>query len=655
MNRKTYLLLPLLWVIFGCCVLAGGVFAEDADYVPLREWFDFEDPEGLVQAIDLPPVTHHGIEIELREILIENHRVHLSIMVKSDRIEDVNSLQLGHIENGLRIGLLDFFDLYGSSSSSAAYALFPDGKRDGAVQVVLTAVVPESLLSGDKVPMHLAIDKIYIPDEGGLLGVDLHGFWSFDFTADMTKPRELTREFELDYPFVGDGELFTALTLTCSPMRARISVERMLPKEVLERDDFEKGSWLYSTPGNLHGFIVTDENGNRIEAAYPEYDYLSEQPKPVVEIDYFSTAGNNGWAWLKEAKEITVTPVMTSLAGPQNMEADGIDRYLPLEPIQVKTASEPTEIETFMEDFEPDYTLYGGLDTRNAYVKPVRLMQTTKNGLTVMLDKVLVTEDNIYISVLMGIAEKNGKNLVLPSDFQINGYDIDVSPVVPYPPDYFEIKLGGGGGGGPYINVVHEDPLVVYDGIGKNLMYSDGYVSVKDPMHVKVRILRVEVCWDEETAPQRYTSACYTETEPLTFEFDTDGAELAKLTKEIELDETVDVEGTEIKLNRLRFNPMELILFTGDLKWDKPYSDFSNAYVETDNGTRLRLNPRSYPFSGFSLKTVDPGEIAALEKTERLKIGFCAQEMIKVPGGYTYSDLESSNCDPAWSTVIDLN
>ena len=84
MNRKTYLLLPLLWVIFGCCVLAGGVFAEDADYVPLWEWFDFEDPEGLVQAIDLPPVTHHGIGIELREILIENHRVHLSIMVKSD-------------------------------------------------------------------------------------------------------------------------------------------------------------------------------------------------------------------------------------------------------------------------------------------------------------------------------------------------------------------------------------------------------------------------------------------------------------------------------------------------------------------------------------------------------------------------------------------
>ena len=136
-----------------------------------------------------------------------------------------------------------------------------------------------------------------------------------------------------------------------------------------------------------------------------------------------------------------------------------------------------------------------------------------QNGLTVMLDKVLVTEDNIYISVLMGIAEKNGKNLVVPSDFQINGYDIDVSPVVPYPPDYFEIKLGGGGGGGPYINVLHEDPLVVYDGIGKNLMYSDGYVSVKDPMHVKVRILRVEVCWDEEIAPQRYTSACYTETE----------------------------------------------------------------------------------------------------------------------------------------------
>lgn len=653
MNRKAYLLWLFSALLLGCFALTGGVFAEDAVYVPLREWFGFEDPEGLVQAIDLPPVTHHGIEIELREILIENNRVHLSVMVKSDRIEDVNSLQLGHIENGLRIGLLDSFDLDGSSWSSATYNLFPDLKRDGFIQVVLTAVVPDSVLSGDKAPMRLLIDAIRVPVEGEMMGAELQGFWGFKFTADLKKPKELTREVALDYPFVGDGELYTAFALTSSPVRSRISVERAIPNRIVESEDFEDDFWLYSTEGNLLGFVVADENGNRIEAAYPEYDYRSDQPKPVVEIDYFSTAENNGWTWLKEAKEITVTPVMTSLAGPQNMEADGIDRYLPLEPIQVKTASEPTEIETFMEDFEPDYTLYGGLDTRNAYVKPVRLMQTTKNGLTVMLDKVLVTEDNIYISVLMGIAEKNGKNLVVPSDFQINGYDIDVSPVVPYPPDYFEIKLGGGGGGGPYINVLHEDPLVVYDGIGKGLMYTDGYVSVKDPMHVRVKINRVQVCWDEEIAPQSYTSACYSETEPLTFEFDTDGAELAKLTKEIELDETVDVEGTEIKLNRLRFNPMELLLFTND--YAATYEDHRIAYVETDDGTRLQLYSRSYPFARFSMRTIDPQEIAALEKTERLKIGFCAQEMIKVPGGYTYSDLESSNCDPAWSTVIDLN
>lgn len=646
------LFLQSLFFIFFFAV-SSAALGRDAPYIPLREWFEFDDSEGFVQEIDLPSVTRHDIEIKLHEILIEKNRVHLSIMMKSDLIQDDHKLQLGYVENGLWIGTIDSFDLYGSSSSSAAYALFPDGKRDGAVQIVLTAVVPESLLSGDKIPMRLAIGKIYVPDEGGLLGADLHGFWSFDFTADMTKPKELTREVELDYPFVGDGELFTALTLTYSPIRARISVERTLPKEVVERDDFEKGSWLYSTPGNLLGFIVMDENENRIEATYPEYDYLSDQPKPVVEIDYFSTAENNGWAWLKEAKEITVTPVMTSLAGPQNMEARGIDRYLPLEPIQVKIESAPAEAEKFIADFEPEYTMSGSLDTRNPYVKPVRMMKTTKRGLIVMLDKVLVTEDNIYISVLMGIADRGG-NLAVPSNFQINGYDIDVSPVVPYPPDYFEIRLGGRGGGGPYINVLHEDPLVVYDGIGKNLMYSDGYVSAKDPMHVKVRIQRVEVCWDEEIAPQRYTSACYTETEPLTFEFDTDGAELAKLTSEMELNETVDVKGTEIVLNRLRFNPMELILFTGDLKWDGPYSDFSNAYVETDNGTRLRLNPRSYPFSGFSLKTVDPDEIAAFEKTEKLKIGFCVPDPEKVPAGYYYADLDYYICDPAWTTVISL-
>ena len=71
-------------------------------------------------------------------------------------------------------------------------------------------------------------------------------------------------------------------------------------------------------------------------------------------------------------------------------------------------------------------------------------------------------------------------------------------------------------------------------------------------MHVRVKINRVQVCWDEEIAPQSYTSSCYSETEPLTFEFDTDGAELAKLTKEIELDETVDIEGTTTRSEERR-------------------------------------------------------------------------------------------------------
>ena len=98
---------------------------------------------------------------------------------------------------------------------------------------------------------------------------------------------------------------------------------------------------------------------------------------------------------------------------------------------------------------------------------------------------------------------------------------------------------------------------------------------------------------------------------------------------------------------------MELLLFTND--YAATYEDHRIAYVETDDGTRLRLNPRSYPFSGFSLKTVDPDEIAALEKTEKLKIGFCVPDPEKVPAGYYYSDLDYYICDPAWSAVIDLN
>ena len=126
------------------------------------------------------------------------------------------------------------------------------------------------------------------------------------------------------------------------------------------------------------------------------------------------------------------------------------------------------------------------------------------------------------------------------------------------------------------------------------------------------------------------------------------------MTSEMELNETVDVKGNEVVLNRLRFNPMELILFTEDLKWEGPYNDFSNAYIETDDGVRLRLSRRTYPFSGFSLKTVDPDEIASLEKTEKLKIGFCVPDPEKAQAGYYYADLDYYICDPAWSTIIDL-
>ena len=599
----------------------------------------------------MPPVTSHGIEIKLHEVLIENDRVHLSVTVKSDLIRDLYTLQLGHIENGLRIGLIDAFDLSGSSWSSAAFERFPDGERDGSVQIVLTAVVPATYLTDDQVPMRLDIMKMHVPVEGELMGADLYGLWSFDFTADLTKAKELTRRIALDAPFFGDGTLYKALELTVSPLYARIAMERAITEEELD----DENSSMYADMGNFLGYIVTDEHGNSVDLTNPDYQNPSEKSTAVIRRDYFSYSGNNGWDWLRDADVLTVTPVMATLAGPLNPEATGIAAYKTLEPIQVKTDPEPSQLEKFMAGFEPDYQVFGDLDTRNPYVKPLRMMKTTKNGLTIMLDKVLVTEADLYISVLMGIEGHNGTT-VTPSDFQIDLYEIDISPVLPYPPDYFEVKLGGGGGGGPYINVIHEDPLIVYDGFGQGLMYSDGYVSPKDPMQVSVKILRSHVCWDYEYASNYSTSACFTETEPLTFEFETDGAELAALTTEIELNTAIPLAEGEVVLNRLRFNPMSLILFTDD--FDPPWRSTSErflAYAETDDGTRLLLNTRMYPFAGFSLKTVKPDEIAALEETERLKIGMCLPDPEKAVEGQFYMGLEDKICDPAWSTTVDLN
>ena len=105
-----------------------------------------------------------------------------------------------------------------------------------------------------------------------------------------------------------------------------------------------------------------------------------------------------------------------------------------------------SDLEKFMEDFEPDYptsdkTFLSGMDTTSPYAKPVRQAVTTDDGVVIMLDKVLITEDDVTVSVLLGV-EPRGENWAAPSSFQLGLSMMEVTPHIPYPPDYFEIIHG---------------------------------------------------------------------------------------------------------------------------------------------------------------------------------------------------------------------
>ena len=130
-------------------------------------------------------------------------------------------------------------------------------------------------------------------------------------------------------------------------------------------------------------------------------------------------------------------------------------------------------------------------------------------------------------------------------------------------------------------------------GVGSPLLFSDGYVSTKSPIQVRVEIISLEVCWNDDPEVEYAENlSCFTEDGSWVFEFEADGTELAAKTKEIELDETLEVSGQAVTLNRLRFNPMELILFMESaearLKMEANLIDLA-SYFETDDGTRLRF------------------------------------------------------------------
>lgn len=318
-----------------------------------------------------------------------------------------------------------------------------------------------------------------------------------------------------------------------------------------------------------------------------------------------------------------------------------------------------SELELFMLEFEPDYGTEGDyvLNTRSPYVKPIRQMQTTESGVVLLLDKVLVTEDEIVVTVLMGIEPEN-EDWIPPSSFQLGFAAMEVTPHLPYPADYFEIIHGGGGGGGPILNEVHNDPFVVYDFIRSKLLFDDGYVSPKDSMHVIAKILFYEVCWDVVDAKDNdyVEQPCFREQGPWEFEFDTDGAELAKKTKEFELGEAFEIDGKTFSLDRFRFNPMHLIAFTSGPAVDYRYQDRIDSltvFVETDDGTKVNLWPHMNPYIGFDRKVTNEAVIESLEETETLKVMFCLNALKGAPPkGYNPEDIKFYDCDPEMNVMI---
>ncbi len=328
----------------------------------------------------------------------------------------------------------------------------------------------------------------------------------------------------------------------------------------------------------------------------------------------------------------------------------------------IQSAGAASELEEFMRGFEPDYEIpysefMGGMDTKNEFAQPVRLMQTTEKGLVLMIDRVLVTEDDLTVSVLMGYDPKR-EDFIRPDNFHLGLAGLELSPILPYD-EPLAVHGGGGAGGGYALNILNEEPFVAADTIASPMMFYDGYVSAKEPITVKIKILYYEVCWESENGDGFYGTDCFKETGPWEFEFETDGSALAEKTRDYELNRSVEVDGRTLELTRLRFNPMQPILFTNESLEDSlGLERTAFCFVQTDDGTVFQLNRRRFPYTGYTSKVAKTAWAEALEMTKSLTLKFCVMKPVTsasdFPEDFDMNNPKFYDCDPAWSTVIDL-
>ncbi len=336
------------------------------------------------------------------------------------------------------------------------------------------------------------------------------------------------------------------------------------------------------------------------------------------------------------------------------------------------TASAETTNEDFLRNFEGVYAwekgLYqGAIDSANPYSKPLRILKTTESGINVLLDRVLVTEDELAVSFL--ISGDFPQDLI---DVQMFA-DIDVGPLLPYPSHSFEAVRGEPEDRWPIRRILSEknedsgEPPVVLDTRTVLLIRHDGYISPTDPIRVRVRIPLITVTWLYPATDGTFREQRYFEDELLEFEFETDGAELAAQTKSFQLDHTFEIGGQPYEFHNFRFNPMQLILFTGPA-WE--YVEAGRGayltgipYVEAaaDDGTIIYLDPSDTyfrPYNGFTRKILKPEIIRALEQIKTLTLTPCylPKPVIKDEKSYSYPRRGSAafDCSSEWAVTLNI-
>ncbi|AOH44114.1 hypothetical protein BEQ56_11940 [Anaerolineaceae bacterium oral taxon 439] len=297
----------------------------------LREWFAIQSHPELVETLDVPAVSHHGVEMKLEEVLIEDNRVYFSVFVSAGKEITNFTHQIGIVQDGLTIGNQSFAlnQEWWYQSQHLGYSDESDPKS--RIMIILRADVAKEFLTDGEIPMKLQIDSI--SDYSDSPGTHLNGPWVFEFTVNGKKAKDLTRTVAIDRTFTGDRRTYTAVEMLFSPIRSRIRVQRFLKVEQFVGEIYGHKFWSSDSQGNLLGFVLQDGHGNRAEISRRDIDYTSEIEE-LQECVFYSDSENNGWEWLKDAESVTLTPYIVTLAGPQG-NAPGIERFHALEPINV--------------------------------------------------------------------------------------------------------------------------------------------------------------------------------------------------------------------------------------------------------------------------------------------------------------------------------